>query len=107
MNLNKKPGQVNAFFRWKNVSDTPDAAEMSLFRVEPSELETTFIIPAQSTADVTLRRLQTLRAAPGETVRWTFGAGSGDVKADAAGCVTIPGLKNTAEPATLSFGKAR
>ena len=32
----KKPGQINAFFRWKNVPDTPDAVEMSLFLVKPS-----------------------------------------------------------------------
>ena len=102
----KKSGQVNAFFRWKNVRDTPDAVEMSLFLVKPSELKTTFTIPAEATADVSLRRLQTLRVAPGETVRWTFGTASGEVQADAAGCVTIPRLKITAEPATLSVRKA-
>jgi predicted esterase len=103
----KKPGQVNAFFRWKNVSDTQDAAEMSICLVKPSELKTTFTIPAEATADVTLRRLQALRIAPGETVRWTFGAAKGEVKADAAGCVTVPGLKITAEPAALNISKAK
>src|SRR3954471_19028529 len=53
----KKPGQVNAFFRWKNVADTAEAVEMSLFLVKPSELKTSFAIPTESTADVTLRRL--------------------------------------------------
>ncbi len=103
----KKAGQVNAFFRWKNVKDTQDAVEMSLFLVKASELKTTFVIPAEATADVSLRRLQLLRIAPGEAVRWAFGAGSGEVKADAAGCVNIPGLKITGEPASLSVRKAR
>ncbi len=53
-----KAGQINAFFRWKNLSDTPAAIEISLFLVKPSELKTTFTIPAESTADVSLRRLQ-------------------------------------------------
>jgi predicted esterase len=103
----KRPGQVNAFFRWKNVRDAQDAVEMSLFLVKPSELKTTFAIPAEATADVTLRRLQVLRVATGETVHWTFGTASGEARADAAGCVTIPRLRITAAPATLSVGKAK
>ena len=103
----KKSGQVNAFFRWKNLSDAPEAVEMSLFLTKPSELKTTFNIPAEARADVSLRRLQMLRVAPGEAVRWTFGATHGQVQADTAGCITIPGLKITAEPATLSVGKAK
>ncbi len=102
-----KSGQVNAFFRWKVLRDTRDAIEMSLFLVKPSELKTTFTIPAEATADVSLRRLQMLRVAPGETVRWTFGTAGGEVRADATGCITIPKLKITAQPATLSIVKAK
>jgi poly(3-hydroxybutyrate) depolymerase len=101
----KRSGQVNAFFRWKAVRDTPRAIEISLFLIKPSELKTTFSIPAEATADVSLRRLQMLRVAPGETLRWTFGTAGGEVRADAAGCITIPRLKITARPATLSVGK--
>ena len=103
----KKSGQINAFFRWKDVRETPDTVEMSLLLTKPSELKTTFTIPAEATADVSLRRLQVLRVAPGETVRWTFGAASGTVQADTAGCITIPRLKITAEAATLGVGKAK
>jgi hypothetical protein len=103
----KKPGQVNAFFRWKNLRDTQDAIDMSLFLIKPSELKTTFNIPAEATTDVTLRRLQSLRVAPGEKVRWTFGAASGEVQADATGCITIPKLKIVAEPTTLAVRKAK
>lgn len=103
----KKSGQVNAFFRWKNVRDTSDALEMSIFLIKPSELKTTFTIPTEATADVSLRRLQMLQVAPGETVRWTFGSANGEVRADAAGCATIPGLKITAEPTTLTVKHAK
>lgn len=101
----KKPGQVNAFFRWKTLLDTPKKVELSLFLVNPAELKSSFTIPAEATAKVSLRRLQALRFAPGETVRWSFGAVKGTVKADAEGCVTVPQLKITVRPATLSVSK--
>ncbi|WP_425617749.1 prolyl oligopeptidase family serine peptidase [Anatilimnocola sp. NA78] len=101
----KKPGQINAFFRWKNVSDTQAAAEMSLFLTKPSDLKTSFTIPAEATADVSLRRLQWVKIAPGQTVKWKFGSASGEAKADATGLVTVPQLKITAEPVTLSLAK--
>ena len=103
----KKSGQINAYFRWQDVRDTQDTVEMSLFLTKPSELKTTFTIPSQATADVSLRRLQVLRVAPDETVCWAFGAASGQVQADTAGYITIPGLKITAEPATLSIRKVK
>lgn len=103
----RRPGQVNAFFRWKAVSDTADAAETQLFLVKPSDLKTSFAVPAEATADVSLRCLQKLRVAPGATVRWTFGTVGGEATADATGCVTVPGLKVTAEPTTLTVRRAK
>lgn len=103
----KKSGQVNAFFRWKTTGDTADAAEVQLFLVKPSDLKTSFTIPTEATANVTLRRLQKFRTAPGSTVKWTFGAASGEVKADAEGRVTVPSLKITAEPTTLTLKAAK
>jgi len=38
---------------------------------------------------------------------WAFGTAKEEVKADAQGCVTVPGLKITAEPATLSIRSAK
>ena len=102
----KKAGQINAFFRWRTVRDTPDEVEMTLSLVKPSELKTRFALPAEATADVTLRRLQALRLAPGATARWSFGAAKGEVRADATGRLTIPRLKITAEPTTLTMRKA-
>ncbi len=103
----KKSGQINAFFRWKTERDTPDTLETTLFLVKPTDIKTTFKVPAEATADVSLRRLQMLRVAPGETVRWTFGKSEGKVQADTTGCITIPALKITAEPTKLSVAKAK
>ena len=61
----------------------------------------------EATADVGLRRVQKLRVAPGATVFWAFGAAKSEVKADAQGCVTVPGLKITAEPTPLSVRTAK
>ena len=102
----KKSGQVNAFVRWKNVRETPDVIETSLYLLTPTALKTKFTIPAEATADVTLRRLQQ-KIAPGSTVRWTYGKTSGDVRVDADGSITVPQLKIAAEPATLTVTKTK
>lgn len=103
----KKPGQINAFFRWSDSSDTADQAETKLFLLKPADLKTSFTIPSEATADVTLRRLQKFRVAPGETVKWTFGGTSGEAKADAAGCVTLAKLKITSEPTALKLTRSK
>ncbi|MFT5525065.1 MAG: poly(3-hydroxybutyrate) depolymerase [Pirellulaceae bacterium] len=103
----RKSGQVNAFFRWNNLSETSDAIEMAIFLIKPAELKTTFTIPAEATADISLRRLQELKVAPGASVSWTFGSNNGTVQADAAGGVTIPKLSITSTPAKLIVRKAK
>lgn len=102
---NSAPGQVNAFFRWKNISDASGKLEMSLFLVSAAELKTKFEIPKKASADVTLRRLQNFQLKPSDAFKWTFGAAKGEGKADAQGLITIPALKMSAEPATLSINK--
>ncbi len=98
----KKPGQVNAFFRWKDVVETAEKIEMSLFIVSPRDLKTTFEIPMEAIVDVSLRRLQKLKIAPETTVRWTFGASSGDTQTGKAGVVSVPRVKLTTTPVTLT-----
>jgi hypothetical protein len=83
----------------KNVSDAKDKVEMSLFL---ADLKTSFEIPAEATADVSLRRLQNLQVKPGDPVSWSFGPAKGEVQADAEGVLTFPGLKITARPETLT-----
>jgi hypothetical protein len=97
------PGQVNAFFRSKNLSDAEDKLEMSLFLISPGDLKTTFDIPKEASADVSLRRIQHMHVKPGESVQWTFGTAKGKVLVDAEGVITIPGLGITAKPGTLAL----
>jgi len=99
------PGQVNAFFRWKNISDAADKVEMSLFLVSATDLKTKFEIPKEAVVDVTLRRLQNFHLKPGDSFKWTFGAVKGESRVDAQGIVTIAGLKIAGNPATLSIIK--
>jgi len=96
------PGQVNAFFRWKTLSDTKDSLELSLFLTTPGDLKTTFAIPKEASADVSVRRIQRLQGKPGESLHWSFGAAKGDLQVDAEGVITIPGLRITGTPETLS-----
>ena len=98
-------GQVNGFFRWKCLSDTRDKLEMSLFLVTPAGLQTTFAIPSESTAAVSLRRIQNGALASGAKFQWTFGPAQGEGTADAEGLITIPGLKITGAPTTLTVRK--
>ena len=98
---NKAAGQLNAFFRWKNITDAKGRLEISLFLTASSTVKTTFEIPKEASADVSLRRIQNTRFAPGSIFQWTFGNVRGEGKADADGLVTIPGLKITAAPTTL------
>ncbi len=101
----KAAGQVNAWFRWKNVSDSKDKLEMSLFLSSPEDLKTTFEIPKEASADVSLRRVQNLGAKPGESLKWSFGAAKGEAQVDAEGVLTIPGLKLAAKPETLTVSR--
>ena len=98
-------GQVNGFFRWRNISDSANTFEISLFLATPENLKTRFAIPEQSTADVSLRRIQNLEIAPGSTLSWTFGSRQGTVVADSNGLVTIPGLSITGSPSPLTLRK--
>ena len=101
----KTAGQVNAFFRWKNITDTKGKLQMSLFLVAQADLKTTFQIPGAVVADVSLRRIQNLPTKPGGKFTWTFGTAQGNGVADASGLITIPQLKITAEPATLTVSE--
>ncbi len=101
----KAPGQLNAFFRWKNIADAQGRLEMSLYLVTPATLKTTFEIPKEASVDVTLRRVQNTHFAPGDAFKWVFGGAKGEGKADASGLITIPGLKITSDPAILTVSQ--
>ncbi len=95
-------GQVNAFFRWRNISDSSEKVEVALFLVNAADLKTQFEIPQEARADATLRRLQRFQLQPNETFHWTFGDTQGSGRADAEGLVTVPALKITSVPTTFS-----
>ncbi|MBQ6596158.1 MAG: hypothetical protein IJH79_01280 [Lentisphaeria bacterium] len=98
-------GQVNAFFRWKNVSDRADSFRMKLFLVSKETLKTMFPIPGEATADVSLRRLQNFRIRPGEKIRWSFGGRNGIAEADGQGLLTIPRLTVSAKETVLELSR--
>jgi len=101
------PGQVNGYFRWKNLSDTADGFEMELRLVSEKEAASKiFKIPSEATADLTLRRLQRFLLKPGEKVCWSFGASSGTVAADETGHLTIPALRFQTTPQRLLLRKS-
>jgi len=73
------PGQVNGFFRWKNVVDAPGEVTLEIRLVTAEELKSKFFTPpTTATADVAIRRLQRFAVRPGEKVRWTFGSQMGE-----------------------------
>ena len=99
----KEPGQVNGFFRWRNVSDTPDAVALELRLVTAEELKSKFFTPpTTATADVAIRRLQRFTVRPGDKVKWTFGDQKGEATVGADGLLAVGKLTISAEPAVLT-----
>ena len=102
----KQPGQVNGFFRWKNVSDTPDTVAIELRIATAEELKSKFFTPpATAEADVAIRRLQKFAVRPGEKVRWTFGTQKGEATVGVDGLLGVGRLTVSAEPAVLTVTK--
>lgn len=101
-----KPGQINAFFRWKNMTDTADLFQMRIF-IDKNIKTSVFTVPKETTADLTLRRLQKFSAAPGETVQWTYAGKTGSVQADPNGLIIVAGLKITQKQEILILKKQR
>ncbi|HXX92340.1 MAG TPA: prolyl oligopeptidase family serine peptidase [Planctomycetota bacterium] len=99
----KTPGQVNAFFRWKTLADSPERLEMALSLCSSADLKTAFAIPKEATADVSLRRIQRFSVAPGAALSWTYGGTKGTVMADREGLITIPGLPIAPEATLLTL----
>ena len=104
----KKSGQINAFFRWKNVRDTPDTLETTLFLVKPSEHQDDVHDPGRSD-----RRRQLAPAADAAGRHqgpWYAGRSARPRERSGptpTGCITVPRLKITAEPTKLSVTKAK
>ncbi len=101
-----EPGQVNAYFRWTVYEDSSERFEIALRLTDAEELGSKiFTPPAESTADVSVRRLQKFSVSPEEKIHWSFAGKQGTVTADENGLVTVPALKIVTVPAILTLTK--
>jgi hypothetical protein len=105
-------GQINAYFRWKSVEDKPKHFAMSLWLAHPSVKNPPPAMPESSTADVTLRRLQSFQVMPGKSYSWKLVCegrvvASGKVSPDAANLLTIPQVPLSVTPAELFVEAAK
>ena len=99
----KASGQVNAYFRWRVVSDTDEGLSMELRVASAAELATRhFAPPEYAVADVTLRRVQSPRLRGAAKASWSFGGRRGEAARDAHGALTIPRLRIARTPAVLT-----
>ncbi|HEY4260903.1 MAG TPA: hypothetical protein VGM98_12115, partial [Schlesneria sp.] len=104
-------GQINAFFRWKNIEDFAETFTMELRLLSPEEIKSAIPFPTESIANVTLRRVQKFKAAEGSTCTWELTqegkvAAKGTVQADAERLLTIAQLPINRTPSQLTL-KAR
>jgi predicted esterase len=104
-------GQMNAWFRWKNIRDTPASFAMQIWLAQPKTIHP-ITAPETATADITLRRLQQFKPQPGVAYRWQWtrdgkSLASGRISPDAARLLTIPGATITTAPVELSIEPAR
>ncbi|HSI11545.1 MAG TPA: hypothetical protein VK961_05850 [Chthoniobacter sp.] len=100
-------GQMNAYFRWKNVRDTPDAFAMQLWIDHPAT-QTPLPMPGTATADVTVRRWQQFKPHGGESYAWQLSRdgkvlASGKATLDEVNLLTLPHLPLATAPAELTI----
>ena len=111
-------GNLNAYFRWKAVEDSPTSFKMQLWIANPTIPGPTAAagqppgpridMPYKATTDVTLRRLQQFKVTPGANYAWTVSqdgkvVASGKVASDLANLLTIPKVPLTTGQAELSL----
>lgn len=96
-------GQVNGFYRWKVICDTENEFSIELRMMGQDEWESRIDFPRESTADVTLRRLQNFVISDGESVSYKYGDRSGTLTV--SGAPKFEGLRITTEPTVLTIRK--
>jgi len=99
-------GQMNGYFRWKNVRDVHGDFALGLWIAHP-EVKTPPSMPATATADITLRRLQQFEVEQNRSYIWRTTRGgrqtaSGRVIGDAFRLLTIPKVDLATEPTELT-----
>jgi hypothetical protein len=105
---NTTSGQINAYFRWENITDDSNSYSIKLRLVANSELSKPVAIPTSSTVDVTPRRLQKFHITPNAKYKYILSQNgknlqSGIVKSNSNGLLTIPDLTITATPLLLEI----
>ncbi len=102
----KEPGQINGFFRWRNIRDEAGSVALELRLVEAGELKSKFFTPpASATAEVSIRRLQKFSVKPGDKVKWVFGSQKGEATIAADGLLHVGKLTISSVPEVLSLEK--
>lgn len=101
-------GQINAFFRWKNIEDSAETFAMELRLLNPDEVKSAIPFPTESTANVTLRRLQKFKVPEGNACDWELTQDAkviskGTVQANAEHLLTIPQLPISRTPCKLTL----
>lgn len=105
---NASSGQINAYFRWENITDDNNSYCIKLRLVASSELSKPITIPASSTVDVTPRRLQKFHIALNTAYNYTLKQSgnilqSGVATSNGDGLLTIHDLTITATPLLLEI----
>ena len=100
-------GQINAFFRWRNLRDEDGGFEMELYIASAEEIGTRqFSPPESASATVAVRRIQAPRLARAKRVKWSFGTLSGTLERDENAVISIPRLEITRERKVLRLSAA-
>lgn len=102
----KQTGQRNAYFRWKSIEDSSERIAMRLWLECPETVRNAVKFHDKSVADVTLRRLQQFKVGANVSYQWKLlcngnTIGSGTIKPDVAGLLTIPKVPIVASPCEL------
>lgn len=101
-------GQMNAYFRWKSVTDTPAKLALQLWIEHPPVTSGKMAMPDAASVDITPRRLQQFRVGPGQTYTWSLTrdgkpVASGKVKPDACDLLTVKQIQLTTSTAELTI----
>ena len=92
-------GWINRGIKWQGILDTPEKYEITLQLYYPR-------IKYPVTADVTIRRRQQFRFAPGTVLSFSYGKVKGRTKIDKHGLLTIPRVTFTGKtPLKLTVWK--
>jgi hypothetical protein len=99
-------GQMNAYFRWENIQDTPSEFIIRLWIGHPP-VRKAISMPKTAITDVTLRRLQKFMVKTGGNYSWRILQNgqelvAGKISPNDVNLLTIPRITLTVDPVELS-----